>query len=173
MWQRFAISPHLVWTSLDPSHMSHRTHIPLSISPSVPVHCLTRCLWVYKPLHFLKETQCSPSPFYLYFLCVGGSYEHSLSPCLIRKEKPSLPLCALCLSAISFKFCRLQRCVSAPRSSQEPNPCTWRKRHKLGSQGMREVQIVFLSGVSCATFGSLRLEQTMGSFLSRWLCAVP
>lgn len=127
-----AMSPHLLWTSLHPSHMSFITTFlyppapPPNASDVVPasgsklLHIPPKKTMFFLFIH-LK----------LYFCCEGGSNAHSLLPCPAKKVRPPLLYCVFCLSAILgfsfffFFFCiRLQRCVSAPRSSQEPNPCT-------------------------------------------------
>lgn len=98
-------------------------------------------------LCILKETQCAP--LYLVFSCVGGSNEHSLSLCLAKKCDASFLRRALCLSAMLvsssfsglFSSTKMCECPSQlPRT--QPVHIT-AKRHKLGSQGMREVQIAF------------------------------
>lgn len=121
MWQCSAI---IVWTSLRAGHMFFILRLPLC--PLATPHAVPAC--GSKPLHILKETQCPSSPLpSLSFFSAGGSNECSLSPCLDKKEKgPIFRILSVLLDTLlsSLPRFRLQRCVSAPHSSQEPNPCT-------------------------------------------------
>ncbi len=157
-----------------PSFPHSSIHLPLSPTQR-PTRCA--CLWVQTPpysernLMFLLFV-----PLYLYFRCVGGSNEHSLSPCLAKKAKPSLLCCALCLSAMLvfsfFFFVSGYRDVWVPLAApKNPTRAHHSKTSQVRVSGNERGTDCFLSGLPYATYSRssaaralwLRLEQTMAA----------
>lgn len=158
-----------------PSYPHSSIHLPPLPHPAPHSLCLPLGL---KPSIFWKKPNVPPfsSPSISIFRCVGGLNEHSLSPCLAKKVNPffvALSVFSAMLVFFLFFFLhQVQEMCECPSQLPRTQPVhITAKRHKLGSQGMREVQIAFSSGLSYATHSRSsaawalwqRLEQTMAA----------
>lgn len=119
-------SPHLIW-----GHMSHVSYPHSTIHQSHPPYTRTQTatFCTRKKLDVLPFFAPSISTFTVQEEQVNVPSHHASLAKKSKGAKTSLLHCALCLSTmLGFSpflgGFRLQRCVSAPRSSQEPNPCT-------------------------------------------------
>lgn len=187
-----AVSFHLILTSLQLSRMSFVPY-PHSCIPLPPPQMLLRLPLVSNPS--TSRTQADHLP-----LCFAGNCILALRldqmdvlcprvPAGEKKKKKeknrihpfctASSVCPPCLipppPTLRLKMCE---CPSQlPRT--QPVHIT-AQRHKLGSQGMREVQIALLSGLASATRSKssaahslwLRMGQTIAAS-SPWRCAVP
>lgn len=156
IWQCITMSPHLVWSSLLPrSHVSH-SHIPLAIFPLIPtptVHKLYMPLGLNSSISWKKPNVPLFRYLYLHSFWIESAAGWNNNNNNNNKMLPFGLCCGFCPSAmlsvvLEFWFTEMCECPSQlPRT--QPVHIT-AKRHKLGSQGMRKVQITSCPAFFCA-----------------------